>query len=363
MPRIHVLTAGFETPNGRAFLFPLVVWRRELREAGFDVRFFNHSAADVTDCDVLLVDSKFHRDRWVSERNAVLGEFARLAEKCRVVYCDTTDSSGSLQADLLPAVHVYGKAQVLADRSHYLRPLYGQRLYADYYHRTLGIEDATPEWSVPVRDKYELEKIRVSWNSGLANYSLHGPARMALYHRLPLPGLLQFPQPTKLPSAPRQQGVSCRFGTDYPRATVAIQRKMIRDKLAGRIDTRKLSRREYFHELESSKLVVSPFGYGEITLKDFEVFLTGGLLLKPDMAHMETWPDFFRGGETMLAHRWDLSDFETQLEDAVTNYARHAEKALRGQEAYRAHTSGPDAPALFMRHLRNLIAPTTGRPQ
>jgi hypothetical protein len=354
--RIHVLTPGFKTPNGRAFLFPLIVWRQELRQAGLHVRFFHRSTTEATDCDVLLVDSKFHRDRWARERDAVLGEFARMVEKCRVVYCDTTDSSGSLLTDLLRLVHGYAKSQLLRDRAAYLKPMYGLRPFTDYYYRDHGVIDESPEWSPPVAEPALLDKLRVSWNSGLADYSLQGPSKMAIYERLPLRALLHFPKPSKRASTARHQDASCRFGTDYPRATVAFQRRAIRQKLAGRIDTQKLSRRQYFDELENSKLVVSPFGYGEITLKDFEVFLTGGLLLKPDMSHMETWPDLFRAGETMLAHRWDLSDFEDVLADAVADHALYVGKANAGQETYRQHTSGPDAPALFAAQLRRVIS-------
>jgi hypothetical protein len=354
--RIHVLAGGFDTPNGRAFLFPLLVWRRALREQGLDIAILSQMAGNLTDCDVLLVDSKVHRGRWLADKDAVLEKFTQWAGRCRVIYCDTTDSSGSLLADLLPVVHGYAKSQLIRDRAVYRKSMYGHRPFSDFYHRERGITDSSPEWSQVVADPALLAKLRVSWNSGLADYSLYGPRRMALYQRLPLPGLLRFPKPSRPPSAVRTQDVSCRFGTDYPRASVSFQRRMIREKLAGRIDTRKLSRRQYFRELENSKFVVSPFGYGEITLKDFEVFLSGGLLVKPNMTHMDTWPDLFRGAETMLTHHWDLSDFEAVLDDAVTNYPRYVQKAQAGQEAYSAHTSGPDAPVLFARQLRNVIA-------
>src|SRR6201999_888679 len=121
-------------------------------------------ADGLTDCDVLLVDSKFHRDRWKGETPAVLDEFSRWAESCRVVYCDTTDSSGWLQHELLPIVHGYAKAQILKDRASYSRPMYGHRPYADFYHRTLNVEDAEPEWSGAVSDAKSLEKLRLSWN-------------------------------------------------------------------------------------------------------------------------------------------------------------------------------------------------------
>ena len=61
-------------------------------------------------------------------------------------------------------------------------------------------------------------------------------------------------------------------------------------------------------ELRQSKVVLSPFGRGEITLKDFEVFLTGGMLLKPSMEHMDTWPNFYTDGVTYQSHNCDLEE-------------------------------------------------------
>jgi hypothetical protein len=355
---IHVLSPGFETPNGRAFLFPLVVWREALAARGMSLRFFRSVSSKLLDCDVLLVDSKFHRDRWRNGSGAVLAEFSHFAEHCRVVYCDTTDSSGWIQTDLLPHVHVYAKAQLLNDRGAYMKTMYAHRPYTDYYHRTLGVEDAQPEWSIPVTNPRLLDKLRVSWNSGLADYSLHGPARMALFYRLPIPFVLRFSRAFTDVSAARSRDISSRFGTNYPRASVSIQRRLIRERLGNRIGTTKLSRRAYFNELQTSKVAVSPFGYGEITLKDFEVFLTGGLLVKPDMSHMTTWPNLFRADETMLVHSWDLSDFEATLERAVGDYARLMDVAQTGQESYRAYTVAPDAADRFSVHLRAMVAET-----
>ena len=353
---IHVLTPGFETPNGRAFLFPLVVWRKPLAAAGLHVRLFNHVAPDLTACDALLIDSKFYRGDWTEQGTRILDEIAALASACRVVFCDTTDAASWLKAEVLPLVHVYAKGQVHRDRSTYGQAYYGLRSYSDYYHRAYSIDDAEPEMSTPVNDPASQAKIRVSWNTGLADYSLHGPLRMAAYGRLPLPGLLRFPTNFTNAGAPRPNAISSRFGTSYPRASVAAQRRVIREKLAGRMDTRKVSRRAYFRELCNSRIVISPFGFGEITLKDFEVFLTGGALLKPDVSHIETWPNFFRAGETMLAHRWDLSDFEAVLEAAIADPSRMRDVAMRGQAVYADFIHGDRAVASFATQLIALIA-------
>lgn len=355
--RLQVLTPGFTTPNGRAFLFPLVVHRKALAARGIEIRFVRDSAK-AGKADVVIVDSKFHRARWRRERDGVLAELSGLKGRSgRLLYFDTGDGSGWLQTDALALADGYFKAQVLRDRRRYLEPIYAHRPYADYYHREFGVNDAEPEYSSPVPDPALLEKIRVSWNSGLADYSPLGPARMALYHRLPFRPLLRFPAPLARPSRPRPNPVSCRFGVDYERQSVAWQRRRMRSLLGRRFDTVKLARPAYFRELAASKLVVSPFGLGEITLKDFETFLAGGILLKPDMTHLETWPDFFRAGETMAAHRWDLADLEARIDEILDGYPHWQTLAEAGQETYRRFTSGPEAAGLFADRLAQILSP------
>lgn len=139
---------------------------------------------------------------------------------------------------------------------------------------------------------------------------------------------------------------------------MSFQRLQIAQKVAHRIQTNKISRRQYIQELENGKLVVSSFGYGEIALKDLEVFLTGGLLLKPDMSHLETWPDLFRAGETMVSHRWDLVDFEAVIDCVLEDYSTYIEIARTGQRTYRSHLTNPE---LFVIHLTTLLASSHGK--
>lgn len=349
--RIHVLTPGFTTPNGRAFLFPLKVWSRELRAAGYDLRYFTAEAAGLTDCDVLVVDSKFHKDLWQAHKPALLERFAGWAAATQLFYFDTGDSAGWINGDVVPLVHGYRKAQLLADRTAYLRPMYGLRAFTDYYHRRCGVADEQPAVQPPLAGAELLRRLGVSWNSGLADYSLHGPMRMALRQWIPLDALLRFPRPIARPAAPRPADVSCRFGVGYERASVAWQRRQIRSRMAGRVPTDKASRRQYMEELSRSQVVVSPFGLGEITLKDFEVFLTGGMLFKPDMTHMQTWPDLFVAGRTMATFSWDLDDFENALESCLADRAHCERIAEGGQRRYLRHTVGVDAARLFVEHF------------
>jgi hypothetical protein len=334
------------------------VWRRELAGAGIETHFFHQTAPHLTECDVLIVDNKFFGTRWVTDGNGVEAELEKLASRVKKLFWfDITDSSGWDQARALPYVTAYFKNQLLRDRSHYQRPIYGGgRLFADFVFARNLAEDKSPLWSEPISDAKILGKLRVGWNSALADYTLHGPSRMILRQYLPLSCLLRFSRHWFDPARSRPLEISCRFGMSYQRESVAWQRKEISRLVKGNLPTKKLGRRAYLSELASARVVVSPFGLGEITLKDFEVFITGGMLFKPDMTHMETWPDLFRPDETMFTYSWDLSDFEEKLDAILSDEDRRLTIARRGQDLYRRHTVGQEASELFIRYFQTILA-------
>ena len=356
--RANILTPGFTTSNGSAFLFPLVVHRRSLRNASIDVQFKNRNATDLTDCDVLLIDSKEFRYDW-SEAKAsrTLELLMSLRENAsKIIWCDTSDSTGTLQSKVFPAVDKYLKSQILADHSLYATHIYGGRIFADYYHQTKGIEDKIGNAIDAPISESDASKVGVSWNSGLADYSTYGPWRIGLYNRIQLPFLIRHPHQLAAAGRQRSNDLSARFGATYGRATVRYQRESITKLLVDRLDTQKLKRRGYMKELQSSKVVLSPFGWGEITLKDFEVFLTGGMLLKPSLNHMKTWPNFFEKDVTYLSHEWDLSNVTERIDWAIENNSERLEIAEQGQQLYIEHTSGPNAAELFISHIKEVLS-------
>ena len=72
--------------------------------------------------------------------------------------------------------------------------------------------------------------------------------------------------------------------------------------------TERVGRREYYAEMMRSKICLSPFGYGEICWRDFEAVLCGCLVIKPDMAHLQTVPDVFQANLTYVPVSWDYAD-------------------------------------------------------
>lgn len=353
--RVHVLTEGFTTANGQAFLFPLVVHRMALREHGIELAILERRLPQLTDCDVLVVDSKFHRREWRHRSQAALEEFARWREAVPLLlYFDTSDSSACINPQVIPFVSRYYKGQLLKDRGSYRRPHYGLRVYTDYYHRHLGVDDEVADASIPLDDE-SIAKLAVSWSSALANYSLHGPMIASLFHRIRWKPLLRFPKQAAAPSASRPVPLHCRMGMGYAKESVAAQRKAIGRLLGDRAPLAKVSRRFYLRELARSKVVLSPFGLGEITLKDFEVFLAGAALLKADMTHLETWPDLYRDCETMMSHRWDLADLEEKIARLLGDDDERTRIAANGQARYVEHLTGANASTAFCERFRMIV--------
>lgn len=321
------------------------------------IDFFSKPEGNFYDCDVVIIDSKYRQFEWANNSASILDELAFIKNKVKtVIYVDNVDSSGFDHAKTLPIVTRYLKSQLLRDRSLYLKPLYGYRLFTDYYHEKFGIKDNQPDWTQPILPQYT-SKMGLSWNSGLANYSLHGPLLNKIYKKIPFAGLLYYSKRFTSPKSVRKHPFSCRFGFNYNRDSVSWQRKRIHEimKERGGFCTKKVNRRQYLNELRDSKIIVSPFGFGEITLKDFEAFMTGGVLLKPDMTHMETWPNFFQDQKTMISFAWDLSDFTEKLEYAVSNHEKLIDIAITAQELYKKHTIGSEAGALFSTRLRTIL--------
>ena len=98
------------------------------------------------------------------------------------------------------------------------------------------------------------------------------------------------------------------------------------DDAAGRSGWRvardRVDAERYFADMQHSKVTFSPFGWGELCFRDFEAIRAGSVLVKPDMGHLETWPNIFVPGETYVPVRWDGAD----LADTIAHYLDHPEE-------------------------------------
>ena len=358
--KLNILTPGFKTPNGTAFLFPFLVWRQQLKSSGIYVQFFDSLDSSLYECDFLCVDSKFFASRWIKFRDETEGIFKDFSDRVEyVLYFDTTDSTGMDNTYPLPYVNAWIKNQLLLDLKEYLRPIYSNgRIFADFVYKEGFAIDSNQSWSVPIPNIKDLRKLKLGWNSGLANYSLFGPLRTKILEKLGLKNFVKYSKSFVSPSTLRLKPISSRFGVNYIHESVSWHRRSVSKLLGADFKTNKINRYEYFKEISSSKVVISPFGLGEITLKDFEVFLSGSLLFKPSMDHMHTWPPFFIKDQTYFDYRWDLNDFKEKLLTIIDDDRKRISIAKNAQNNYIKYTISPIASELFIGHLNNILSET-----
>lgn len=355
MKTIHILSPGFTSPNSAAFLFPLIKFKNALNDKGFDIAIKYGIDADITQCDSLLIDSKFFKSGWGKDFEDTLNSIAALNSKTKIIWCDQSDSTGTFLGQVLPYVNKYLKAQTLKDKTEYMNTHYASRIYTDHFHKKHGITDKDPFIDQPAQSKDGLPKIGVSWNSAFMHYGMIGPYMLRMREKIPLDAMLQFARVRARAKAPRLLDITSRMGISYDRDTICYQRKKIHNILKDQIPTKKISRSAYFKELDQSKICVSPFGLGEITLKDFECFLSGSMLLKPDMTHMDTWPNLFQNRKTCLFHSWDADDIKDKIDWALNHNEERIAIAKDGQELYESHTLGENAALLFANHFKEML--------
>jgi hypothetical protein len=282
-----------------------------------------------------------------------------------LVYYDTDDSTGNIRSNELALVDYYYKQQLLTDQDRYLKPIYGSCIFTDFYYNEYSVQDTEKKSSVQVKSKKDLDKLRVGWNIGIipkiflpynnTGWSVVEAIPNAVYQKIPWDYLLGASPLWKSAYSPRSVDVSGRFSTSYPRKTVEYHRNQMIEALEGWFDADKVSKRRYWSELRNAKVLLSPFGLGEICHRDFEGFLSGNIVLKPNMEHLETWPPLFEAGETYIDISWDMDDAEETLSSVLNQYNEYRTIAKTGQQRYKRYLVGEAAAKRFADHFERLI--------
>lgn len=339
---IHLLTED-RTGSGRTLNYPIWKNRQALEERGLSFRFFRDDpyAKALTQCDMLWINFNIFRTWWKKKKDAIFERFEFYQSQVgSVFYFDTQDSAGTIQHEILPYVKRYYKFFLLKDKSQYRNKLYGGRLFTDYYHEKFRISDAqeTPPELVGIVDTKYHSKLRSAWNPGFTFKQNNKPNILNLFN-------YRFVSPTGKRPVP----VTCRMNLNYGRETIRYQRERIAGVLKSMsVPLGKLSRRKYFKELSQSKIGISPFGWGEFAYRDFEIFIKGCLLFKPDMSHLETWPEFYIPNKTYVPFKWDFTDFKENIDQLLSQPRLIIEYAERGQNLYKWYTESREVKELYI---------------
>lgn len=78
--------------------------------------------------------------------------------------------------------------------------------------------------------------------------------------------------------------------------------------------------KDYIDLIKRSKIVVSPWGFGEWCYRDFEAILLGAVLLKPDTSFIKCIPNVYQNNKTYVPCSADFSDLATKIYTILEHY-------------------------------------------
>ena len=344
MKRITVLYDG--TIYTFRWLSALLASKKYFANAGYKIcipgfmhsirntRTFDQLIKQVSEDDIVFL--AFHPGgSYFTRKHEMLDFLDELHGKCgKIVWLDTSDSAGTTYFEVLPFVDKYLKKQLYVDLSLYNKDLCRDRLFCEYYSKqanAIVTEEDSP-CNLKILDE-DLEKLGISWNVGLG----------LLFERNKYRFLLNINRQKDYtvfmePSLKKQYDIFYR-GSIYNSIT-GYQRKLAIDAIQKLSCThpdpkQRVSQKEYDKEILESKTILSPFGWGEICTRDFETFKNGAVLIKPNMSHLVTYPNFFIEDNTYIAINWDFDDLNARLEDVLNDNEQYYRIANNAQSMYK----------------------------
>lgn len=296
-------------------IFPFFHYRRKL-EKRFNLKlsflskddFIARPESSLHNASLVLLQSWFTTPEDLLQ--SLLASVKTLNPNARIAFLDAMSPTDLRLANVLSdKIDLYIKKHVLRDRSLYGKSTRGDTNLTDFYARQYGIFLPDVTFQIPTGF---LEKIIV------------GPSFFTADN---LFGHFKFnPHADHDDKSIDIHARAFSNKTDW----YGLMRQEAKDKLVQiqgitTVTDPGVSPEQYLSELRASKMCLSPFGYGEGCHRDFEAACGNSLLLKPDMAHIESSPDIFVPYETYVPIDWRFAD----LEPKVRHFLSHEDERRR----------------------------------
>jgi hypothetical protein len=314
--KTRILIFYSKNPISWSLVYPYFYYRKDLWEglgaslAIRPVENFLDGSSDNVAADVVIVQPWFTVDA-----ENLSSAFARYKSKhpsAKMVFQDSyAPTDIRLSKSVNNYIDVYQKKSIFRDRSQFQRSFLGDTNLSEYYGNLYGIPQDPVDWEVP---DSVIEKLSLAPNFLTAPYLLKGFLGKA-------PAFDD--RPIDLHSRIATEGTP--WYTAMRRASSNAARS-----ISGIIITPddRIPQAKFISEMRRSKMCWSPFGYGELCWRDLEAFMTGAVLVKPSMDHVNTTPDLYREGETYLPVKWDFSDLDEVVRWALCNPEHMKEIAI-----------------------------------
>ena len=115
-------------------------------------------------------------------------------------------------------------------------------------------------------------------------------------------------------------------------------------------------RRDYKKNMRNSNAIFSPFGWGEPCFRDFETYIAGAALIKPDMDHLQTWPDLYKKNQTYIPLSWRIEDWDKETDEIFSDERKLLKIARNGQNQYKKIWT-PEGQEKFCKRFIEMVTP------
>jgi len=326
-----------------------------LYKIGYKVSFKTSLNSSLLNCDILCVLSSCFRYNYNDK--GYISKLEKIVNQAKQsIFFDISDSAGILYETAFGMFDEYYKKQIYKDKKIYNdSEMKDPRLHVNNY---IFDSDNNEKRSIVRNYSHmnpdDINKIKVSWNVGIGDYRTFISGHNVLNkHILSLQTKLlgksiSIPKYkfryNDLPIGKRVFDIIACFNLydDQRNKEISLHRKQTLSMIKVLKDQYSIikgffPKHEYCRYLQNSKIGISPFGWGEITWKDFEIFLNGLILLKPKMDHLSTWPNYFIENKTYIPYDWDAIDLKKTIERILDDISSFEEIPAQGQENYKRY--------------------------
>ena len=358
---IKILTSQRKISRTFNDFHPIYRWNKKLRENHLFIKFFkNHK--NLESGDVLIIDYRYVRSSTVglsekSRMSFTINLFKKERKNFNtLIFFDSGDSTGSRCFSLINYVDVFWKKQVLKDKDEYLKDK-GLKNWQCWLPDNLNSFDQN--YDKP--SKKDLKKIKIAWNISLCGYYDTNNLVQAFLANSKFSSLFLN---SKFNSAFKYGHLLTSYRVSFNKQVQLkerynYQRKKIKNILLSMSSNHnikcegKLPKKKYLEEIKKSKVIISPYGHGEICYRDFEAIVNGSLLIKPNVNHLETFPNLFIENVTYVPINWDGSNLEGILKKIENNPNEYLEIVEKAQSLFRESI---ESPYPFIKHLKNILS-------
>lgn len=82
----------------------------------------------------------------------------------------------------------------------------------------------------------------------------------------------------------------------------------------------------YYRIMAESKIVIAPFGFGELAPRDIQAMGWGSILIKPSMDYLKSEPWIYSDGQSYIACKNDYSDLGEKIDFVLSNFDKLQEE-------------------------------------